>query len=379
MKLMTTTPRLGAIPVLALLAFWYPSPGGAAAPTGKTRNVVVVMTDGLRWQEVFQGADDALINKENGGVAEPESLRKQYWRDSAEARREALLPFLWSTIAKQGQIFGNRGKSADAWVTNGLNFSYPGYSETLCGFVDPGINSNNKIPNPNVTVFEWLHAKPAFRGKVAAFGAWDVFPYIFNAPRAGFPVNAGTEPYEAKKVTPEVALMNRLKKESAIWESEAFDAFTFLTALNHLKSRKPRLLYISLGETDEWSHEGKYTEYLGAAHRVDTYLGELWQTLQSMKEYRGSTTLVFLPDHGRGEAPVGWKSHGQKLPESKYIWMAFLGPDTAPLGERANRDPVTQNQVAATVAALLGEDYQGAVPKAGAPIRDVLVGGGAAR
>ncbi|MGI8992391.1 MAG: hypothetical protein ACR2I2_22775, partial [Bryobacteraceae bacterium] len=42
------------------------------------------------------------------------------------------------------------------YVTNGLNFSYPGYSETLCGFADPRIKSNDKVPNPNVTVLEWL-------------------------------------------------------------------------------------------------------------------------------------------------------------------------------------------------------------------------------
>jgi hypothetical protein len=33
---------------------------------------------------------------------------------------------------------------------------------------------------------------------------------------------------------------------------------------------------------------------------------------------------------------------------------------------------VTESQVAATVAALLGEDYHASVPKAGTAIRDVL-------
>ena len=228
----------------------------AAAP--RTRNVIVVMTDGLRWQEVFQGADAALMNKENGAVSEPDALKKEFWRETPAARREALLPFLWSTIAKQGQVFGNRGKGSDAFVTNGLNFSYPGYSETLCGFADPGVNSNDKVLNPNVTVFEWLHAKPAFRGKVAAFGAWDVFPFIFNAPRAGFPVNAGDAPFVAAPVSREMALMNRLKKESAMWESEVFDTFTFHTAMSHLEQAKPRAMFISLGETDEWAHAGQY-------------------------------------------------------------------------------------------------------------------------
>jgi hypothetical protein len=97
----------------------------------------------------------------------------------------------------------------------------------------------------------------------------------------------------------------------------------------------------------------------------------LWQTVQSIPEYRGATSLIFSPDHGRGEA-AEWKSHGEKIPESKNIWMAFLGPDTPALGERAHIAPVTQSQVAATLAAILGEDYNADVPKAGKPIRDVL-------
>ena len=360
------------IQILSALLLTLVAMSAALGAPPVTRNVIVVMADGLRWQEVFQGADAALMNKTNGSVGDPDALKKEYWRETPAERREVLMPFLWSTIAKQGQIFGNRAEGSEAFVTNGLNFSYPGYSETLCGFVDPGVNSNDKIPNPNVTVFEWLHQKPAFRGKVAAFGAWDVFPSIFNAARAGFPVNAGSDPFVVAPVTPGLALMNRLKRESAIWDSEVLDAFPFHTALGYLKQHKPRLMYLSLGETDEWAHAGKYDDYLRATRLADSYLRELWQTLQSIDQYRGKTTLIFLPDHGRGEAPVEWKSHGQKIPDSKYIWMAFLGPDTPARGERKQTGAVTQNQVAATVAALLGEDYPASVSKAGKAIPEVL-------
>jgi hypothetical protein len=33
---------------------------------------------------------------------------------------------------------------------------------------------------------------------------------------------------------------------------------------------------------------------------------------------------------------------------------------------------MTQSQIAATLAAMLGEDYAGVVPKAGKPIEDVI-------
>ncbi len=343
------------------------------ASTGaETRNVIFVMTDGLRWQEVFRGADAALINKEHGNVSDSEELKTLYWRNTVAERREALMPFLWRTIARFGQVYGNRDLGSDVYVTNGHNFSYPGYNETLCGFPDPRIDSNDKVLNPNITVLEWLHRKPPFSGQVAAFGAWDVISAIVNPGRSGLIANAGYDPLLAPPITTEIDLINRLKADTRIWADEPFDSFAFHTAVEYLKLHHPRVLYLSLGETDDWAHEGYYDLYLNAAHRVDQFLQELWQTVQSMPEYRGTTTLIFSPDHGRGEGPEDWKSHGEKIPDSKYIWMAFLGPGTTALGERAHIAPVTQSQIAATLAALLGEDYNADVSKAGKPIREVL-------
>jgi hypothetical protein len=329
-----------------------------------TRNVIFVMTDGLRWQEVFNGAEAALM-------PDKPAVKRDFWRDTPDARREALMPFLWTVMAKQGQVWGNREKGSDALVTNGLNFSYPGYNETLTGFADPRIHSNDKLLNPNTTVFEWLHQKPAFHEKVAAFGAWDVFPFIFNVQRAGFLVNAGYDPLAVAGITPRIAMLNRLKADTRVWPDEAYDPFTFHTSLEYLKQHKPRVMFLGLGDTDEWAHDGKYDLYLQSAHRADAYVKELWDTVQAMKEYRGTTTLIFSPDHGRGEGPQ-WKSHGEKVPDSKYTWMAFVGPDTPAMGERQNVAVVTAGQIAATLAALLSEDYATAVPQAGRVIVDVL-------
>lgn len=346
---------------------------GLAAQPSRTRNLIVFMADGLRWQEVFQGVDAALMNKESGVSNLPE-LQKLFARPTREQSRAALLPFLWSVVARRGQVFGNRALGSDVRVTNGFNFSYPGYSETFCGFGDPRVDSNDKKYNPNLNVLEWLNRKPGYAGKVAAFGAWELFPYILNAPRAGIVVNAGYEPLLQPPVTGPMALLNRLKRETAFWEGEAFDAPTFLTALEYFKQHKPRVLFVSLGETDEWAHHGRYDLYLKAANLFDRYAGELWQTAQSMPEYRGSTSLVLAVDHGRGDAPKGWESHGQKFPDSQYTWMACMGPDTRPLGERRRVPAVTQSQIAATLAALLGEDFTADAPRAAKPVSELLPG-----
>jgi phosphopentomutase len=184
-------------------------------------------------------------------------------------------------------------------------------------------------------------------------------------------VNAGFEPVPAGGER--MAMLNELLAETTpAADGVRHDSFTFLAALEHVRSAQPRVLYLSLGETDDWAHAGRYDHYLHSAQRVDRYLRRLWETLQSMPAYQGKTSLVITTDHGRGDGPKGWTSHGEKVDGAEDIWVAVLGPDTAPLGERAQTAPVTQSQVAATVAALLGEDFAAAMPGVAAPIAAVL-------
>lgn len=282
------------------------------------------------------------------------------------------MPFMWNVVAKEGQIFGNRDLGSACKVTNPYWFSYPGYSEAFCGFVDKGVNSNDHINNPNVTVFEWLAHKPRFRNKIAAFGAWDALPSMMNRNRAGFYINASLEPVTQGRASSRQELLNHLKTETTGFEfSESPDSITFYSALEYLKQNKPKVFYLSLGWTDEAAHAGRYDEYLKSTHLVDQYLGELWKTAQSMPQYRGKTTLIFTTDHGRGAQGGDWKHHGS-LAGSDQTWMVFMGPDTPALGERKDAKDVTLSQVAATMASFLGEDYNASCPKAGQPVEDVI-------
>jgi hypothetical protein len=338
----------------------------------RTENVLWVTLDGLRWQEVFFGAEESLLDKDRGGVKDPAEYRKRYSRETVELQRAALLPFLWEVLAKEGQIFGNHREGSIARVSNGLNFSYPGYNELLCGFADPRIDSNDKKPNPNVTALEWLNGKPELRGKVAAFTSWDVFPYIINDKRSGVFVNAGHMPLLAVEQTSEVRLLNRLIAETPVDEEVRPDALTFHSAKRYLVEMKPRVLYISFDETDTQAHAGRYDRVLNSARKADGFIRELWETAHAMDQYQGKTTLIVTTDHGRGDPPVEWKDHNAKTAGSEFIWLAVIGADTPALGERKQVPVIGQNQVAATVAALLGYDYAADVPKAGKPISDLI-------
>jgi hypothetical protein len=111
---------------------------------------------------------------------------------------------------------------------------------------------------------------------------------------------------------------------------------------------------------------------LQSAHRVDGFIADLWNTMQGMQEYRGSTTFIITTDHGRGSGADDWKNHGEDVNGAENIWIAVIGPDTPALGERREIERVTQSQIAATIAALLGADWNTTNPLAGRPIPGVL-------
>jgi hypothetical protein len=355
---------------LAVRSLEKPTPAADGPPARQTHNVILVTLDGLRWQEVFSGADETLIDAESGGVKEVDAVRERFWSDAPEERRTRLMPFFWETIATHGRVFGNPEDRSVARVTNGLNFSYPGYNEILTGRADPRIDSNDKRPNPNVTVLEWLHVKDAFRGRVVAFCSWDVFPFIINERRSGIPVNAGWQPLAAGD-DGELRELDRLAEElPRYWHNVRYDYLTLRGALDSLRQQQPRVLYVSLGETDDWAHARRYDLYLDAAYRNDRALRELWTAVQTLPHYANHTSLVVTTDHGRGETRADWISHGQDVPGSDRIWIAVVGPDTLP--GAPPEEEVTQSQVAATLAALLGEDYRHAVPESAPPLPGVV-------
>ncbi|MFN9577093.1 MAG: alkaline phosphatase family protein [Gemmatimonadota bacterium] len=363
------------VPATKTIAQPASGPSSARPSVLRTRNVVLIVTDGLRWQELFGGADATLLTRQAGGVADTADLRRRFWRESAAERRAALFPFVWRTIATEGQLYGNPEAGRDARTQNPLKFSYPGYNELLTGAYDPRITSNDHPPNPNVTVFEWIARQPGFRGRVAAVATWSAYRRIFNRERAGIPVHDGWDaPFAtAPQRTGRQAMLDELYRTSTrLWPDNATDALMHATAKELIRRDRPRLLFLGYGETDEWAHAGRYDLLLQSAHAVDGYLADLWALMQRDPGYRGRTTFVVTTDHGRGDGPARWKDHGEDVDGADRIWMAILGPDTPPRGDRVRSVRVTQAQVAATVAALLGLDWPAASPGAAPPVREAL-------
>jgi hypothetical protein len=318
----------------------------------KTENIVIVTMDGMRWQEVFGGVDGVLMNDSVFNRNRNE-IKKKFWAPSAEERRMKLFPFFWTTIAEHGQLYGNRRYNNKLDNANPYWFSYPGYSEIFTGYADSAINSNDKILNPNENVLEFINKQKGYTKRIAAFTSWDLFPYILNSKRNGLYVNADVD--TIKLSSPNLQLVNDIQLLSTRPVDIRTDVLTYIAGREYLKAYKPKLLYISLGETDDYAHAGLYDQYIASAHAEDAMIADLWKTLQLIPQYKDKTTLIVTCDHGRGDKiKSSWQSHGPNIEDAHELWLAVMGPDTKPEGELKTPGQLYQKQIAATIAQLLG-------------------------
>jgi len=322
-----------------------------AAPV-RTRHLFIITIDGFRWQEVFSGADPSLVANEEY-VRDTSLMRSLYWDSTAELRRRKLLPFFWGTIAEKGRLYGNRLWGNKVNVKNWYKISYPGYNEIFTGHTDAFSSPNLPVNNKHVNVLEYLNASREYRGKVAIFTSWNVFPYILNESRSGLPVNSG---YEKLNEDGDAAAGLIDSVQVTMQQSKTrHDMLTWLSAREYIGQHHPSVLFLGFGETDECAHAGRYDLYLQQASDLDRMISDLWYYIQTDPYYKDSTTLLITTDHGRGWKTNKWTTHGFWAEGSGDIWMAVLGPDIQPEGELRTKGQVYQKQLAATIASLMGD------------------------
>ncbi len=324
-------------------------------------NIIIITTDGLRWQELFMGMDSAIANNNKFNQGDSAAIFKKYWADNPIERRKKIMPFFWGTIQNNGQIYGNRNLDNKVDNANPYWFSYPGYSEIFTGYPDTAINSNSYPPNPHTTLLEFLNRQPKYKNKVAAFGAWNAFDRILNEERGKFPVYSAFDLAGGAKPTANEKMINALLKDSykPFDEEECLDVFTHYGAMNYLQTKKPKVLYISYGETDEWAHSGRYKDYLNAANMVDKWIQDIWNYIQTDPFYKNKTAIFITTDHGRGDAiKKEWTSHGSDIKDAYQIWFAAMGPGIKPKGEIRATEQLYQKQFAQTMASILGLKFE---------------------
>lgn len=313
----------------------------------------IITLDGFRWEEVFSGADSLLINDPE--INTDTSLAKAlYWDADAIERRKKLMPFLWSVIAMQGELFGNRNYHNKVNVANPYALSYPGYSELLTGNVDYSIWKNEKKKNKNKNILEELNASSTYSGKVAAFTSWELFPYILDKEEKGsFVLNSGLQKIDGKKLTPAQSLINTIQQKISDRDvATRYDELTYIACKENIFKNRPSVVLLSFSGTDNAAHNKQYDQYLQQANNADRMIGELWRLLQSLPEYEGRTTFLITTDHGRGKNS-NWHDHGFFVSGSSQTWYALLGNKTVPHGEMKMKTQVYQKDLHALIPEIL--------------------------
>ena len=320
-----------------------------------TPNIILITLDGVRWQEIFNGVDLELI--ENKKFTKNSTLLKEmFLSDDDKKRQQKLLPFFANYISNKGMLIGNKNEGSVLKLSNDELFSYPGYNEILTGFVDDSITSNDKIYNKNKTILELLNTNENYSGKVAAFCSWDVFPFIINDKRSGIPVSAGYSSLENDKLSRLESFIENYQTMIPLFRDNVrYDLFTHILSMEHIKNRKPKVVYISYDQTDSFSHDGSYDNYIASLHNTDKMIQELWDYTQNDPFYKDNTYMFITTDHGRGDGDVTssmWTSHGSGVNGCEYTWLAVLGPEIKKTGLEKGEYYV--NQIAPTIAKLTG-------------------------
>ncbi len=352
--------RLGLCFLPLPIALLFGSQLAWAAEPYLTQNVILVTLDGVRIQEVFSGLDETIaVHDEQKVYSEMAQERQRFGGANAIARREALLPVFWRRLAPQGVVLGNPAHDNHVKVQNEVLWSTPGYTEIMTGAPRPEVSDNENRRYQHVTALELAREKLKLDPtQVAEFGSWDGFKLAAASHDDAFLMIGVYDAVPPELSTPEMDSLAALRRQvMGLWEEGSNDVLTFRMAQAYLKARQPRVMWLALVNSDDWAHEDRYDRYLEYLHLTDSLLGELWDTLQSIDQYRDKTTLIITTDHGRGRQGSDWAEHEITIPGSDDIWLAVIGPDTPDVGEVTGEGTVYQGQVAATLLQFLGIDY----------------------
>jgi hypothetical protein len=351
--------------VLALAALSTPASAGSPPPPAPQArphqaNVVFITLDGVRWEEVFQGVDPG---------------------QSVDSNPE-VFSFLKGTLSGQGVLIGDKARGETVQVANKHLNSLPGYQSIMAGAPQPcGSNFCGRIPVETMQerITHDLALQPE---EVATISSWEKIAYAVEHVEGTTFVNAGNRPLligGREPLNPEAAAINAQQaKDPAPWKDARKDKYTFAHALNYLKAKKPRFLYISLNDSDEWGHRRKYDEYLSTLRQHDSWIKELSATLASMGDYGKNTTLIITTDHGRGSGN-DWHEHGAGYQDSGAVWIYGQSPYTAKSIPSKTRMPAasvvySHLDIRPTIEASFGLEpkLDGVTPPPGRVIRAIV-------
>lgn len=339
-----------------------------ATPTTDAR-IILVTIDGVRAEDVFDGADPSL---------------RPGTRVDELAHPGAVMPRLHRLVTTRGVVLGaDRSGCGSVRTASGANVSLPGYLEIFTGRKTTcRTNRCGRVETP--TVLD--QAALAGLAPVASIGAWEVLERAVSKGGTGVLVAEGAQPWPGPRPLAE-GKMDALVADGE--HAEPFpgvghyrpDELTMPIALEYLRTAAPRVLHVGLGDADEWGHRNEYPSYLEAIGRSDAFIGKLAEQLSSMGEVGARTTVIVTTDHGRNR---NFRDHDSYSFSAGRTFIAAFGAHVPVRGVACPTRDVSLADIAPTVRAILGLAPD-ASPDAGRPIEEILpardqrVAGGAVR
>jgi hypothetical protein len=299
-------------------------PSDHAAADRAESAVVLVVLDGVRWQEVFGGADRT--------IARARGLNPAPW-----ATPRGLWPNLQQMLDDGGVAVGAPGRGSEMSTAGSQRISLPSYREIFSGRADTDCQSNDCSRPPGRTVADDIYDASG-PGDVAVVSSWPIIARAASAQASRFLLSTGRK------------LVARA------------DALTAKVALRLLVTQRPRFLFVGLGDPDEYGHRNDYRAYLEALHHADEFLGSLRVTLDSMGARGRHTTVMVTTDHGRA---YDFRDHGVLHPESGRVWLVAGGGDVRGAAggvSGAAQRKHTLADIAPTIRTLLGIRADGGDP-----------------
>lgn len=331
------------------------TPATPVKPTGDGR-VVLVTLDGVRAEDVFNGADPGL--RPGSKVAHL-------------ARPEAVMPRTHRLVATRGVALGaDRPGCGVVRTASGANVSLPGYFEIFTGR-KTRCRDNHCARTQTRTVLD--EAADAGLAPVASVGSWNVLDRAVT--RGSSPVLVAEGAQRWPGLRPIVdgrleAFVTAGENAEPYPGSGTYrpDDYTMPIALEYLRTARPPVLHVGLGDADEWGHRNDYPAYLDAVARADTFIGKIADTLDAMGEEGARTTVIITTDHGRNR---DFQHHGASSASSGRAFVIAFGGRVATRGIACPVRDVTLADVAPTMRALIGLPTD-TTPEAGRPIAEIV-------
>jgi predicted AlkP superfamily pyrophosphatase or phosphodiesterase len=212
---------------------------------------------------------------------------------------------------------------------SGPNFvSLPGYTEILGGHPPRACDGNQCPATIRTTLADDVRAWCDSPRDVAVFSSWPDLVRVSSLHPETLVVSGGRSLRQNESILREDAVTADLLDRGAAalaWPGEYDfrpDRFTAPLATRYLEVARPRFLFLSLGEPDEYAHHGDYAEYLESLRFADDAIGAIVSALDRMGERGRNTTVFVTADHGRAR---DFRDHGGKWPESARSWLVAIG------------------------------------------------------